>query len=277
MSASLVTETLLYIIGAAVLLLHRFLEDRCMKKYLTAYQMTQSMFCAIPVPFRAWSEDARSCMLFFLPLVGLEIGGLWLLADKILVNLTVPAQIYALVMCLLPYLISGMIHFDGFLDVTDAMCSCRDLQKRREILKDSHVGSFAVVWCVFVMLSGYASFSTLMDSQGIFCLVFIPVISRCCSALAVYCLKPMSSSQYASTTNYPGWHKIFFILLITACAVTAYIITGRYALCFLIELICYGFTLRTSYKSLDGMNGDISGFCLTLSELSAVIALTVLR
>ena len=32
----------------------------------------------------------------------------------------------------------------------------------------------------------------------------------------------------------------------------------------------YGFALHRAYRSLDGMNGDISGYALTLGELCAI-------
>jgi cobalamin synthase len=34
----------------------------------------------------------------------------------------------------------------------------------------------------------------------------------------------------------------------------------------------YGLALLRAYRSLDGMNGDISGFALTIGELCAVAA-----
>ena len=48
-----------------------------MKTYLNAWVMCQSMFCAIPCPWKIWDEQAKSKMLLFLPAVGLEIGLLW--------------------------------------------------------------------------------------------------------------------------------------------------------------------------------------------------------
>jgi len=35
-------------------------------------------------------------------------------------------------------------------------------------------------------------------------------------------------------------------------------------------LVGYGAALIKSYRVLEGMNGDISGYCLTISELCAI-------
>ena len=115
-----------------------------MKIYLHAFAMCQSMFCAIPCPWQVWDEKARDKMLLFLPLVGLEIGALWALLAWGCGFLGIPGPVRALFLAAFPYLATGCIHLDGFMDVTDAVKSCRSPERRREILKDSHVGSFAV-------------------------------------------------------------------------------------------------------------------------------------
>ena len=132
-----------------------------MKKYKIAFQMTQSMFCSLPFPSKEWDETCRPYMLIFLPMIGLEIGFLWVLIDWLTNYFAIPALIRGLILCGWPYVVTGFLHLDGFMDVVDAVCSWRDLEKRRAILKDSHVGSFAVVWCVFLILAGFAMFSAV--------------------------------------------------------------------------------------------------------------------
>ena len=130
-----------------------------MKTYLCAFAMCQSMFCAIPFPGRLWDEKARGKMLLFLPAVGLEIGLVWAALAWTVRFLKLPTPVGGLALCACPFLLTGFIHLDGFMDVTDAVKSWRDLEKRRAILKDSHVGSFAVIGLCLLMLSQFALFS----------------------------------------------------------------------------------------------------------------------
>ena len=118
-----------------------------MKTYLHAFTMCQSMFCSIPAP-QIWDEKAKDKMLLFLPVVGLEIGAIWALLAWACRLLNLPALVTGLILCAYPYIVTGFIHLDGYMDVTDAVKSWRDLERRREILKDSHVGSFAVIGIV---------------------------------------------------------------------------------------------------------------------------------
>lgn len=252
-------------------------EDACVKDYGIAFVMTQSMFCALPFPCRAWKEDARSKMLLFLPVVGLEIGALWVLLDWILGHMNTPTLVGGLAMCALPYLLTGFIHLDGFLDVTDAIGSWRSTEERRRILKDSHVGSFAVIWCVLLLLAGFALFASVPETTDSRSLLLVPVVSRCCSALAVLLLNPMGSSQYAgSQSKAPKWHIVVLAMVLLGCIVAGFLLFGKYGFLLFGGCVGYGLALSKSYRSLEGMNGDISGYCLTISELCAVAVYALL-
>ena len=247
-----------------------------MKKYKIAFQMTQSMFCSLPFSGKEWDETCRPYMLIFLPMIGLEIGFLWVLIDWLTNYFAIPALIRGLILCGWPYVVTGFLHLDGFMDVVDAVCSWRPLERRREILKDSHVGSFAVVWCVFLLLAGFSAFSSMPVHAEMGVLIFVPVVSRCCSALAVMKLKTMNTSQYANTTNYPKWHAWVLVLVLIVSITISGILWGISFMALLGGLAGYAIALRKSYRSLDGMNGDISGFCICISELCAVLLMVFL-
>ena len=246
-----------------------------MKTCLHAFAMCQSMFCAIPCPWKVWDEQARGKMLLFLPVVGLEIGFLWLILARICRFLALPTLVVGLILAVYPYLVTGFLHLDGFMDVTDAVKSWRDLERRREILKDSHVGSFAVINLVLLVVAQFALFSSAKETANSFILLFVPAVSRCCSTLAVTGLKPMSTSQYANREKQTS-HLIVTALLLCAFVAAGFLLCGKYGFVLLGCLAGYGLALRRGYRSLEGMNGDISGYALTLGELCAVAVYTLL-
>lgn len=236
-----------------------------MKRYFHAFIMCQSMFCAIPCPIQIWDEDAKDKMLLFLPIVGLEIGAIWVLLAWLCSLLNLPTLLTGLVLCVWPFLATGQ----GFMDVTDAVGSYRTLERRREILKDSHVGSFAVIGVCLLLLAQFALFASAPQDTNYLILLLIPAVSRCCSALAVALLKPMSTSQYAERKADKGYCFTLFLMLFTALA-AGFLLCGKSGTALVGCLISYALALRKGYKSLEGMNGDISGYALTLGELCAV-------
>lgn len=243
-----------------------------MKKYIHALAMTQTMYCAIPLPIRTWDQDARPLMLLFLPVVGLEMGLLWALLAWLVRLAALPPLIAGLILCAYPYLITGFIHLDGFLDVTDAVKSWRDLERRREILKDSHVGSFAVIGCGLLLLAGFALFASAPADGEFRILIFIPIVSRCCSALAVTLLRPMSTSQYAGPfrQGIPAAHPWILCGVLAVSIAAGFLLCGWYGFAPVACLAGYGLALLRGFRSLDGMNGDIAGFALTLGELCGI-------
>jgi len=231
--------------------------------------MCQSMFCALPFPGNIWDEKARDKMLLFLPIVGLEMGAIWAALAWLCGALRLPALVRGLVLAVYPFLIAGFIHLDGYMDVTDAVKSCRSLERRREILKDSHVGAFAVIGIVLLLLAQFAFMASVPEKADYLILTFVPAVSRCGSSLAVTVLKPMSTSQYAQTKK-PRSHVAALLVMTGLFVAAGFLLCGKYGFVLLGCLAGYGLALRKAYKSLDGMNGDVSGYALTISELCAV-------
>lgn len=246
-----------------------------MKTYLHAFAMCQSMFCAIPFPWNLWDEKARDKMLLFLPVVGLEIGLIWAAMAWLCELWGLPVLVTGLVLSMYPYLATGFLHLDGFMDVTDAVKSCRSLERRREILKDSRVGAFAVIGIVLLILSQFVLMASAPATSDFRILLFVPAISRCCSALAVTALKPMSTSQYAAQPKRKS-HLMALAIMTVLFVSAGFLLCGKYGFVLLGCMAGYGLALRKAYRSLDGMNGDISGYALSIGELCAVAVYALL-
>ena len=244
-----------------------------MKPYLNAFWMCQSMFCAIPAP-QIWDEKAKDKMLLFLPVVGLELGVIWYGLAWLCRWLAVPKLMTALVLSAWPWFATGFLHLDGYMDVTDAVKSCRSLERRREILKDSHVGSFAVIGIAMLILAQFACFASVPDGSDLRVLIFVPAVSRCCSALAVTGLPSMSTSQYADRWK-PKSHLAVLAVMLFVFLLAALLLCGKWSAVLLGVLIGYGATLRKGYRSLEGMNGDIAGYALTVGECCAAAVLAL--
>lgn len=246
-----------------------------MKQWFHAFCMCQSMFCYIPFPGNVWDEEARDKMLLCLPLVGLEIGLIWLALGWLCSLLKLPGLLAALVLAFYPYIATGFMHLDGFMDVTDAVKSWRSLERRREILKDSHVGSFAVIGVAMLLIAQFAVFASLGEDHDLRALALIPVVSRCCSVLAVINLPPMQTSQYAGREKSTRNILIPAVMLVLALA-AGFLLSWKTGCVLLGGMAGFGLALRRAYKSLEGMNGDISGYSLTYSELAAAAVLALL-
>ena len=175
-----------------------------MSEWLDGFSMAWGMFLAIPCPLRRWNEKAREKMLVCLPLVGLAVGGIWLGLYLLLRHAAI-GGLYAFLMAALPWLVTGFMHLDGYMDVCDAVLSRRELATRQRILKDSHCGAFAVIGMVLLALCQWSVFLSGSADESLWGLLLIPVATRACAGLAVLKLRPMGTSQYAAMGRHGGY------------------------------------------------------------------------
>lgn len=267
---------------------------------VTGLMMAWGMFCTIPVPSKRWDEKARPWMVFFLPIIGILVGGFWGLvmfliqkyvSPELLAN-TSTKLLFAAVLTVAPFLITGFMHLDGFMDCCDAVLSHRDLEGRQKILKDSHVGSFAVICFVFLALFEFTCFAG-MSFENYKVLTLVPVVSRCISAIAISICKPMSTSQYApmreegSTEKNSGGAKGKIINVranIIACLFALLIMVVMLGTMLSVSALTVVFTeafaslliVLILKKNLGGMNGDISGCAIIFGEAVALLMMCIL-
>ena len=128
-----------------------------MKRWFTGFMMSWGMFLAIPCPCRIWDEKARPHMVACLPLTGGVVGLVWAAMAWLLQRLGCAAPLRAVLLAAAPWLVTGFLHLDGYMDVCDALLSRRDLATRQKILKDSHCGAFAVICMVLLACLLYTS------------------------------------------------------------------------------------------------------------------------
>ncbi len=114
---------------------------------------------------------------------------------------------------------------------------------------------------------------SLSFKENIPILIFIPIISRCCSALAVTVLPTMETSQFSGKyrEGIKKSHVVSICIIIAAACIMAAIICKIYAVTLAAVVVGYALALRKAYKNLEGMNGDIAGYSLSVSELCGVV------
>ena len=179
----------------------------------------------------------------------------------------------ALLCAAAPWLITGFMHLDGYMDVCDAVLSRRDLETRQRILKDSHCGAFAVICLALLVLCQWAVFLSA-EALPLWALTLIPAASRACAALAVLTLRPMSTSQYSAMTR-GGAPVVFAAVVLAAVCGLSVLLWDSFAP--LAAAVCYWLAAWYAFRQLDGMSGDVSGFALTIAELGGAAVLVLWR
>ena len=228
-----------------------------------------SMFSALPMPQVPWEKEKIRYMLVCLPFVGLVIGiveYMWL----VLANLLKLHQVlWAAGLTLIPILLTGGIHLDGFMDTVDALKSHAAPEKKRAILKDPHDGAFAVIGLGCYLLAYFALCHEL-GHGALRSMIPMHLMSRSLSAVSGTLL-PMRPGE--GTLNFfrqaadkrAGVLAIAWVILSAAILVAVRPLTGGVmALGAIVTLLL---VRRMAMKQFEGMSGDIAGFQLQMAEL----------
>lgn len=250
-----------------------------------SFKIAFTMYSRIPVPEAQWTEENTSYTMCFFPFIGAVIGavtwGLFLLKEYLLGRGFVFGDFFfTVLMVLVPIFITGGIHLDGFMDTQDALGSWQPKEKRLEILKDSHAGSFAVLSCGVYLLAYIGVYSALTAySVRVTALSFL--LSRTLSGLSVLCFpqareegKSLTASFSAHAAKNTG-RAVLGIYLVLLCFII--IAAGRYAgvSVILAAGLMYGYYYRMCIKKFGGMTGDLAGYFLQMCELFMAAAAVV--
>ena len=237
-----------------------------------------STYSRLPVPQVEWSEENRKYSMCFFPLIGAVTGLLlwsWLWVCG---RLEIGPLLKGAVGALLPILVNGGIHMDGFMDTSDALASWQSRERRLEILKDSHVGAFAVLGCGGYLLLHAAVLSEAAATSGaLLCCVF--VLSRALSAWAMAAFKGARPQGMLDAFAQAAHRRLVTIscgVYAALCAAVWAVSGGWLALaCLLTAGLCVWYYRHMAYKQFGGVTGDLAGWFLQVTELAltAVIVL----
>jgi adenosylcobinamide-GDP ribazoletransferase len=241
-----------------------------------------SLYSRIPMPKSVWEGEKPPYTLGFFPWVGAVIGAT---EYAIFRFLPVPGAAKMFLLFVLPLIITGGIHLDGFMDTADAFHSYGDKEKKLQILSDPHIGAFAVIRVLIlsglylaglaVLLAAPKDVEFQMEMGLCFALTF--PLGRCASGLAVTLIAPAKKEGMAATIKKDSGVKGNTVLLLIqgiACIVTGVIVSplimtaGALMLAFITA-----FFLVERVKPLEGITGDLAGWYLCTSECGMLLAM----
>ena len=232
-------------------------NEKKLPSILESFVIAFSMYSRIPMPFVEWSECGMKYAFCFFPLIGVVIGACVCAFCWLSVQAGLGILAFSLLGTAVPLLITGGIHMDGFLDVTDARSSFQSRERKLEILKDPHAGAFAIAGCGVYLLLYAAAFSELR-LEAFPAIGGIYVMTRALSGLSVLCFPKARKDGLAG---------IAFVFLASG-TVTAVVLTVAAAAVFL-------WYHHMAMHEFGGTTGDLAGYFLQTAELVMVAALSV--
>ncbi len=235
--------------------------------------IAMSMYSKIPMPKVEWNEKNMKYAMCFFPLAGGIIGVcIWGIGTLLLTSSCGPL-FFAGVMTMIPVLITGGIHMDGFMDTMDALSSYGEREKKLAILKDSHAGAFAILGLGCYLVWSLAVWSEVTVKM-------LPVIgagfvlSRSMSGFSVMnfpsARKDGLGRTFQEQAHQKRVSKVMILYFLAATVVMLFFSPVQGGAALLAALIVFGYYRQMALKQFGGMTGDLAGYFLQLCELAMV-------
>lgn len=238
-----------------------------------------SLYSRIPMPHFKWKDSDMKYSLIFFPWIGVAIGGLSVLLWQVSMMLGLPEMATILLLALVPVLITGGFHIDGFMDVQDALRSYADKNKKLEIMKDPHIGAFAVIGLIKLLLIYGIGLTILVYANDINLIIVYGIIFVVCRAVSGILARILQKAKrdgmlFEETKASGNVIEISLILQLIIAFAVMFIFNWVMTLFMLLGLvIAVLYYIYKTKKEFDGVTGDTAGFFLCLSETTMLIFL----
>ena len=263
-----------------------------MKKMWNSFKIAFSMYSKIPMPQSEWTDENMSLAMCFFPWVGAVIGlitwlayqaGQWLADRQEAASAGISGNcnlFLTILLVLIPIFITGGIHLDGFLDTQDALSSYQPMERRLEILKDSHAGAFAIISCSVYFLA-YIGIYSILTTHAVKVIAISFMLSRTLSGLSVICFPQARKkgqglvATFSESAEKKANRRILFIYLIVFSIIM--IVVGRISgvAAVITALLVFWYYHHMSISKFGGVTGDLAGYFLQMCEILMALAVVV--
>ncbi|HEX2926126.1 MAG TPA: adenosylcobinamide-GDP ribazoletransferase [Ruminiclostridium sp.] len=242
-------------------------------KLIKRFILMIQFLTTIPIPVNLdVDEKDFGKGLALAPLVGLLIGGLTACSGYLLGLLFSPS-VTAVLIVITYIVLTGGIHLDGLGDTFDGVFSNRPKEKMLEIMRDSRVGTYAVLAIVCLLGLNTALIAAIIPVHMFLSLLLMPVAGRIGSVTGA------AVSRYARSG--PGLGKSFidycgFRELVTAGVLSLiifYSFEGLKGIVLCLSLfVSAALLVKFLSRKIGGATGDVLG---AVCELNQTIFLVI--
>nr|WP_286193828.1 adenosylcobinamide-GDP ribazoletransferase [Tropicibacter sp. R16_0] len=225
------------------------------------------------LPDQVFARQAASVWAF--PVVGLVVGGLACGIGAILLSLGLPPAAVAGVMLAVLIMTTGAMHEDGLADTADGLWGGFTRERRLEIMKDSHIGTYGVLALLVVQLLRFTALTGLIASGALWMALLAPIWSRAVMPVLMSVLPNARGSGLSQSVGAPPLMTSAIGVLLALSFGLLWIGSLAWMPILMSSLIVLTLALVARAK-IDGQTGDILGASQQLAEVTVLLALVSL-
>ena len=221
---------------------------------------------------QTWDDRSFGRALGWYPAVGLLIGLMMLVIDRVL-GQVLPTGVVSAVLIAFLAVISAGLHLDGVADTADGMALQGDRPQRLGVMSAGNVGPAGVMALVIVLIVQWSALAALDGDLRSAGLVLAPALARWSVAPIVVLFLPARPRGLGFALRQGVWPL--------AAPLSAAIAFGASAALFgaaglVLPLVAFGGALILSAaaaRMIDGVTGDTHGAAIEIAQATTLIAL----
>jgi len=149
-------------------------DNPYLNRFFTAFQF----LTIIPLPLELQvDEEALGRAGVFFPLIGFLLGLILVLIYYVLV-LILPPSLSDFLIMIVPIILSGGLHLDGFCDTLDGLASRKEKTEVLQIMRDSRLGAMGATGAFSLLMLKYLAFYHIDPPHKSSFLILMPTIGR---------------------------------------------------------------------------------------------------
>ncbi|ANB60758.1 adenosylcobinamide-GDP ribazoletransferase [Anoxybacteroides amylolyticum] len=209
-----------------------------------------------------WEEKTARWSVRMFPVVGLVVGSVQALVYWLFLQTSVSPLFLALFLLFFSIFLSGGLHADGWMDVSDAFFSYRDKERRLDIMKDSRVGAFAVLSIIFLLSFRFVFFYETIGHVVPIVFIAIPFFSRSfMSLLLLYGKLAKPTGMAAAFREHVTKSDARFIIFLLSIGIASFVaIRPVETIVLALGAVFSWLSARSFYeRQFGGITGDMLG------------------
>ncbi len=223
------------------------------------------------LPQRLIDRQAQAVWAF--PVVGLIVGALASAAIWIALHLGLSPFVSASLGVTVLIATTGAMHEDGLADTFDGLWGGFTAERRLEIMKDSHIGTYGVLALVICQLLRVSAIATLIGAGWVGGVVAACLFSRALMPALMRLLPNARKSGLSHSVGAPKSNAVWIGLLLALALILS--LLGTNAVLPMICAITMAVAVALIAKAhIGGQTGDILGATQQLSEVAFLLALS---
>jgi adenosylcobinamide-GDP ribazoletransferase len=207
------------------------------------------------------------------PLVGAVLGGIAGLIAVVLMALGLPASVAAGLCLGLMVVMTGGLHEDGLADTADGFWGGWTMERRLEIMKDSHIGSYGVIALILSLGLRWLALSLLFAAGlALPALIAVGALSRGVMPALLHALPFAREGGLSRSVGRVPFDTA--VLGAVVAAVLALLALGLAALPLIAVMALTGWGMGALARAkIGGQTGDVLGASQQVAEIAALCLL----